>query len=78
MRLDDGKPLLRLKHGGQVNEVALAPDGRRALTAGLHDRTVKVWDIDAGGVLGVAFSPDGRLALSCDTATTVRLWKVGR
>lgn len=88
LRLADGKELMRLSHGAGIHELALAPDGRRVLTAG-GDRVIKAWDIETqqlretlhghmGGVLSVAFSPDGRQALTCDTVATVRLWKIGR
>jgi WD40 repeat protein len=59
--------------------VALAPDGRRALSGSL-DKTVRLWDVQTGqellrldtfrsGVAGVAFAPDGkRFAVACGFA----------
>jgi WD40 repeat protein len=68
--------------------VAVSPDGRRALSAGSGDHTVRLWDLATGrelhqftghtnAVLGVAFSADGRRALSSDASCTIRLWRVG-
>jgi WD40 repeat protein len=61
-------------HAGQVNCVAVTPDGKHALTGGL-DATLRLWDTatgkevwqlqeGAGGVWCVAVSADGRYALS--------------
>jgi WD40 repeat protein len=87
--LESGKEKRVMIHGANINDLAVSPDGRRALSAGMGDSRVKVWDLQAGkllhsfeghvgGVLGVAFSADGRQALSCDTVCCVRLWKVGK
>lgn len=87
--VETGKELRAWTHGGTVNDLAISPDGKRALTAGTRDRLVKLWDLTTGkaidafeghlsSVLGVGFSSDGRLALSSDTVCTVRLWKLGR
>ena len=63
-----------MKHGHGVTNIAVFPDGRRALT-GSWDRTFGVWDLDTGqqlrrisGIAGqfdavVAVSPDSRRAL---------------
>jgi WD40 repeat protein len=82
-----GKGLRSMKHDGGAYSAALSPDGRRALSAGFGDRMVRLWDLGvgselyhfeghAGAVLGVAFSADGCLALSCDSANTIRLWRL--
>jgi cytochrome c len=71
-------------HGGPVTAVALAPDGRLALT-GSFDYTLKLWDLDrqavlqtlrghTGAVTTVAFLPDSRHALSGGDDGTLRLW----
>ncbi|MDZ7712286.1 MAG: c-type cytochrome [Rhodovibrio sp.] len=71
-------------HGGPVTAVALAPDGRLALTASF-DYTLKLWDLERqtvlqtlrghnGAVTTVAFLPDSRHALSGGDDGTLRLW----
>jgi WD40 repeat protein len=85
-----GKKLQTMNNVSGVNDLALSPDGKRALTAGVGDAKVKLWELDSGklletfeghlgtAVLGVAFSRDGRQALSTDTINCVRVWKMGR
>lgn len=73
------------KHSGKVNSVALAEDGRLAISCG-EDRTVRIWDSSAtqigeplshdAEVLSVALSADGRLALAGTENGTARLWDV--
>jgi WD40 repeat protein len=59
----------------QALEVAMTPDGRRAVTVSRHERTVRLWDLErrielqqfsltgeSYGSLGVAISADGRRA----------------
>jgi WD40 repeat protein/predicted Ser/Thr protein kinase len=71
-------------HAGDVYSVAIAPDGRRALSAS-KDRTVRLWDLTTGAevytlrghtaaVRGVLFSEDGRRAYSAGLDQTVRTW----
>ncbi|MDW8266024.1 MAG: c-type cytochrome domain-containing protein [Gemmataceae bacterium] len=71
---------------GPVNDIALLPDGLRALFAS-GDKSIRLWDIDAGrdlrrfvghtaSVWCVAVSPDGRWALSGGADRTVRLWDI--
>lgn len=85
--LETGKELQRISHWGGVYGAALAADGRRALTAGFGDKTVRLWDLTTGkelrayeghigAVLGVAFSPDGARAISSDSRNTIRVWRV--
>jgi hypothetical protein len=58
-----------------VGGVAFSPDGRRAISCGVGDKKVRLWDVETGqelacfaghrdAVMNVAFSPDGRYAVS--------------
>ena len=73
-------------HGAGVMSVAYGPDGKFAIS-GSKDRTIKLWDLEKGLVVGnwtghegsvisVAFGPYGKLALSGSADKTVRLWNV--
>jgi hypothetical protein len=69
-------PLIRTLEGhvGPVNSVAIAPDGRTALS-GSRDKTLRLWDLASGreirrfqghslDIFSVAIAPSGRTALS--------------
>jgi len=71
-------------HTGWVSGVAITADGRRAVS-GSSDKTVRVWDLEAGRLIatleghagtvsGVAATADGRRAISCADDKTVRVW----
>jgi WD40 repeat protein len=70
-------------HEADVLRFALAPDGRRLLTAGA-DATARLWDLESGEsrvlrghtdqVLMVAFSRDGGTLASASQDGTARLW----
>ena len=73
-------------HKGQVNGVAVSPDGR-LLASASWDGWVGVWDIAEGrnlflmkghesSVSDVAFSPDGALIYSASADGTIRTWDV--
>jgi serine/threonine protein kinase len=81
-----------LGHGGWVNNVAISPDGKSALSAS-QDGTVILWDLQkhiplrrradspnfwrhAGPVNSVAFSPDGTQAVSACADKLVRVWSL--
>ncbi|MDT9313928.1 WD40 repeat domain-containing protein, partial [Limnospira sp. Paracas R14] len=71
--LEQGRELATLSgHSSGVLAVAIAPDGKRAVSASL-DNTLKLWDLEQGrelatlsghssGVLAVAIAPDGKRA----------------
>jgi WD40 repeat protein len=74
-------------HRGSVRDVAFAPDGGTAASAG-EDRMILVWEVPSGRlrarleghsdeVTAVAFAADGRRLLSGSRDRTVRLWDVG-
>jgi WD40 repeat protein len=74
----------QLGHWGMVRSVALAPDGKTALS-GSHDKTLILWDLATGreirkfeghsdAVNSVVFAPDGKTALSGSSDNTLRLW----
>ncbi len=71
-------------HADEVRALAFSPDGRRLLTGGA-DRTVVLWDVQAGkpirrllghtaGVRAVAFGPNGRWAVSAGEDRALRVW----
>lgn len=75
---------LRLPGGETVAAAALAPDGRTVAT--IHrDRTVRLWEVATGKLIGptftfsarvwaVALSPDGRRLLTGDDEKKAQLW----
>ena len=80
-----GKEVQRLQgHTDAVRGIAVASDGRMALTGG-DDRTLRLWDLPTGRdtqrlaghrnrVGCVALSADGLWALSGDRSQSLRLW----
>jgi WD40 repeat protein len=74
----------QLGHSATVSSVAIAPDGKTALS-GSWDHTLRLWDLasgreikkfegHSGWVNSVAFAPDGKTALSGSNDNTLRLW----
>ena len=71
-------------HAATVNAVAFSSDGLQS-ASGSDDRTIRVWEIPSGRLLGnlegsrgevyaVAFSPDGKFLLSAGRDRLLRLW----
>src|SRR5450755_4001954 len=85
--LETGRALRTLQgHAGQVNAVAVTPDGRYAVSASAH-QTLKVCELQSGRALralqghaalvnSVAVTPDGRLAVSASADQTVKVWEL--
>ncbi|MBF0590535.1 MAG: serine/threonine protein kinase [Nitrospirae bacterium] len=76
------------EHNGIVASLAVTPDGKRALSAGSDDKSVRVWDIEEGRCLTtlyghtdwvtcVCVTSDGRFAISGSNDKTLRLWDIG-
>ncbi len=87
--VETGQELGHAEHGGQILCLALAPDGRRAVSGGvdiMNDSAILyVWNMETGkqervlkghegAVQAVAVSPDGRRALSGGRDRKLRLW----
>jgi WD40 repeat protein len=75
--------VLQTGHSQPISSIALSPDGKIALTAGV-DQLIKLWDLTTaselrtfnghlGYVTSVAISPDGKTALSGSGDKTVML-----
>jgi WD40 repeat protein len=71
-------------HTGEVQAVAVSPDGRRVVT-GSNDQTARVWDAVVGrelitltghraGINSVAFAPDGLRIVTGSADQTARIW----
>jgi WD40 repeat protein len=80
----DREPIVLSGHSSPVKAVAMTPDGRRAVS-GCIGRTLRAWDLEAGGELAVlrghrgsvwdvGITPDGRYAVSASEDRTVRVW----
>ena len=81
-----GPPRLLHGHVGAVRGVAALGDGRRAVTYGVIDGKVLVWDVKAGKVEHAFLSPepvmmsclavsgDGRVALTGDSKGRIRIY----
>ncbi|MCI0456897.1 MAG: sigma-70 family RNA polymerase sigma factor [Gemmataceae bacterium] len=77
---------VRLRHGGAVNAIVWAPDGKWVASAGgFSDRTVRLWDPATGKeirqfpehrgpIRGLALSPDGKTAVSVGRDSPIHVW----
>lgn len=81
-----GGPIIRTMegHSGGINGLCIMPDGRKAVSAS-NDKTIKVWDIEAGeelrtltghseSVNRVCITPDGRMMVSATQDKTLKVW----
>jgi WD40 repeat protein len=86
--LQAGAEIRRL-HGLRVpiEGLAIAPDGRHALSSGLLDSHLRLWDIDTGGevyrydvpqvrLTSGAFTRDGRQAIWAAYDGVLRIWDI--
>ena len=71
-------------HISVVRAVAIAPDGKTAISAS-YDDTLKIWDTETGRELktlighshlvsAVAIAPDGKTAISASLDNTLKIW----
>ena len=88
-RGSDLSPLGQLKMTGQVNSVAISPDGQQ-LAAGVAESdggfvylwdlpgasVVRLWKAESISVASLAFSPDGSTLATGAVDRTIRLWRV--
>ncbi|MEZ2315169.1 MAG: WD40 repeat domain-containing protein, partial [Microcoleus sp.] len=83
-RANEGALRTLAGHTHFVNAVAIAPDGKTAISASF-DQTLKIWDIDSGrelrtltdhtsGVSAVAIAPNGKTAVSASADKTLKIW----
>jgi WD40 repeat protein len=86
-----GKEVKRIKTG-HAYCAAFSPDGKRVVTGGFFDNTVRVWDVETGKALHsykghtggvtcvtcVTFFPDGKRIASASADGTARVWPAPR
>ena len=72
------------EHSGRIDPLAFCPDGRRLVSGGADDHTIRVWNVETGeeirqmkhghGVMSIAVFPDGRRALTGSWDRTIGVW----
>ncbi|MEG5090918.1 hypothetical protein QUB31_01105, partial [Microcoleus sp. B13-B4] len=83
-RANEGALRTLAGHSSRVTAVAIAPDGKTAISAS-KDETLKIWDTESGSeqktltghssrVTAVAIAPDGKTAISASWDTTLKIW----
>lgn len=74
------------QHQGPVHSLTISPNGRRLISAGYRDLSVRIWDTLSGEellalrghrsiVLAVAISPDGATIASASNDGTIAIWE---
>ncbi len=86
-RVQDWKPIGRLRgHKATISVLEFSPDGQ-LLASGSIDRTIKLWSIDDGEeqlnivahaaeITDIAFSPNGKALASSSTDQKAKIWLV--
>ncbi len=79
-----GEMMTFLGHSGRIWTFAFCPDGRRLVSGGVDDHSIRVWNVEKGeeirqmkhghGVTGVAVLPDGRRAVTGSWDRTIGDW----
>ncbi|MEG4357168.1 WD40 repeat domain-containing protein, partial [Microcoleus sp. Aus8_D1] len=83
-RANEGALRTLVGHTSVVTGVAIAPDGKTAISAS-EDDTLKIWDTETGSeqktltghsasVRAVAIAPDGKTAISASRDKTLKIW----
>ncbi|MEG4076062.1 hypothetical protein QUA30_24820, partial [Microcoleus sp. Pol14C2] len=83
-RANEGALRTLIGHSDWVYAVAIAPDGKTAISAS-WDNTLKIWDTEtdlelktltghSASVTAVAIAPDGKTAISASRDNTLKIW----
>ncbi|MBL7738648.1 MAG: caspase family protein [Chitinophagaceae bacterium] len=80
--------LLPVGHASPISGVCFSPDGKLAVTNGVEEKNVKIWETSTGNLIktidahaekisSVSFSPDGKYLLTTGHDQNARIWDVG-